>query len=86
MKLVQFVAYIYATTSMAVKPQTFSCKFKVTPNDYVTEKQLMQCRMTQIPVNASDAIMGHKLQGLTKDTIIVYSWNKSTKWIYIVLS
>ena len=42
--------------------------------------------MTQIPINASDAITGHKLQGLTKDHIIVYSWNKSTSWIYVVLS
>ena len=46
----------------------------------------MNCMMTQIPVNSSDAITGHKLQGLTKDHIIVYSWNKSTSWIYVVLS
>ena len=42
--------------------------------------------MTQIPVNSSDAITGHKLQGLTKDNLIVYSWNKLTEWIYVVLS
>ena len=46
----------------------------------------MNCMMTQIPIKSSDAITGHKLQGLTKDHIIVYSWNKSTSWIYIVLS
>ena len=42
--------------------------------------------MTQVPINASDAITGHKLQGLTKDNLIVYSWNRSTNWIYVVLS
>ena len=43
--------------------------------------------MTQSSVNASDAITGHKFQGLTKDNLIVYSWtwNKSTNWIYVVL-
>ena len=69
-----------------LKPQTFSCRIKVSPNDLVKEKQPMNCMMTQIPINSSDAITGHKLQGLTKDHIIVYSWNKSTSWIYVVLS
>ena len=46
----------------------------------------MKCRVFQFPVNSSDAITGHKLQGLTKDNLIVYSWNKSTGWIYVVLS
>ncbi|KAL7426537.1 hypothetical protein ACHAXM_000502 [Skeletonema potamos] len=34
----------------------------------------MKCSVTQIPVNARDAITGHKLQGLRKDNIIVFSW------------
>ena len=59
---------------------------KVAPNDFVSEKQTMKCKINQIPVNSSDAITGHKLQGLTKDQLIVYSWNKSTSWIYVVLS
>ena len=59
---------------------------KVTPNDLTSEKQPMKCSMIQIPVNASDAITGHKLQGLTKDNLIVYPWNKSTNWIDIVIS
>ena len=46
----------------------------------------MKCAMTQVPINASDAITGHKLQGLTKDNLIVYSWNRSTNWTYVVLS
>ena len=46
----------------------------------------MACGITQILVISSDAITGHKLQGLTKDNLIVYSWNKITEWIYVVLS
>mmetsp|Transcript_179 Transcript_179/g.273 ORF Transcript_179/g.273 Transcript_179/m.273 type:complete len:102 (+) Transcript_179:1-306(+) len=50
------------------------------------DKVRMKCSVTQIPVNASDAITGHKLQGLTKDNVIVFSWSNSTNWIYVVLS
>ena len=32
----------------------------------------MACGITQVPVILSDAITGHKLQGLTKDNVIVY--------------
>ena len=68
-------------------PKNFStCKISVSPHDQVKEKQKMSCGIRQIPVVSSDAITGHKLQGLTKDNIIVYSWNKLTEWIYVVLS
>ena len=69
-----------------LKPQRFQCKINVSPNDLTVDKQQMKCSLLQLPVNASDAITGHKLQGLTKDRLIVYSWNKSTNWIYVVLS
>ena len=42
--------------------------------------------MTQFLVNSSDAVTGHKLQGMTKDNVIVVSWNKQINWIYVVLS
>ena len=63
-----------------------NCTVRVSPHDQVGVKQEMKCNITQIPVNSSDAITGHKLQGLTKDNLIVYSWNKLTEWIYVVLS
>ena len=70
-----------------LSPKLFGkCKVHVSPNDFVSEKQPMWCSITQIPVNSSDAITGHKLQGLTKDQLIIYSWNKTTSWIYVVLS
>ena len=43
--------------------------------------------MTQFPVNTNIATTGHKLQGLSKDYLIVHSWNYScANWIYVVLS
>ena len=57
----------------------------MSPSDFVLEKQPVKCNVTQIPVNASDATAGHKLQELTKDQLIVSSWNKSTSWTCVVL-
>ena len=51
-----------------------------------TKDEVPPLRLLQIPVNASDAITGHNLQGLTKDQLRVYNWNTSTEWIYVVLS
>ena len=57
-----------------LSPKFFgTCKVHVSPNNFVSEKQPMWCSITQIPVISSDAITGHKLQGLTKDQLIIYS-------------
>ena len=43
--------------------------------------------VTQLPVNSNIATTGHKLQGMSKDTLIVNSWNYGhANWIYVVLS
>jgi hypothetical protein len=48
--------------------------------------------MEQIPANSNDAITGHKLQGMSKDVIVVTSWPTGglaavfKNWEYIVLS
>ena len=43
--------------------------------------------ITQFGVNSNIATTGHKLQGMSKDNIIVTSWNYRFKnWIYLVLS
>ena len=43
--------------------------------------------MTQFVVNSNIATTGHKLQGTTKDSLTVNSWNYTfTNWIYVVLS
>ena len=61
------------------------CKFKleqeqfvpeVTVNQYQTssKKITFRCKMKQIPANNNGATTGHKLQGMSKDAIIVSSW------------
>ena len=42
---------------------------------------------TQFPVNSNIATTGHKLQGMTKNILIVQSWNYSFEnRVYVVLS
>ena len=42
---------------------------------------------TQFVVNSIIATTGYKLQGISKDTLIVNSWNYGfANWIYVVLS
>jgi hypothetical protein len=44
-------------------------------------------KIRQFGVNSNIATTGHKLQGMSKDKIIVTSWNYQFKnWIYVVLS
>jgi hypothetical protein len=43
--------------------------------------------MKQIPANTDDASTGYKLQGMSKDVIIVTSWPTGFRnWEYVVLS
>ena len=48
--------------------------------------------MTQIPANSNDATTGHKLQGMSKDSIVVTSWPTGglaamfKNWEYVVRS
>ncbi len=48
--------------------------------------------MKQIPANSNDAIMGHKLQGMPKNVIVITSWPTGglaaifKNWEYVVLS
>ena len=78
------------------------CKFKLEPEQFspeVTVKHyhassniVFRCKMMQIPTNSNDATTGHKLQGMSKDAIIVSSWPTGKlsamfkNWEYVVLS
>jgi hypothetical protein len=49
--------------------------------------RLAKSRITQFPVNNDLATSGHKLQGMTKQNLIVSQLNYSTpNWVYVVLS
>ena len=47
------------------------------------------CHVIQIPINLNDATTGHKLQGMSKDIVIVSEWPAGgiyTNWEYVILS
>jgi hypothetical protein len=42
--------------------------------------------MYQFPINSNIATTGHKLQGMSKDLMVVTEWGTFTNWVYVVLS
>jgi hypothetical protein len=69
-------------------PETFSTKVSVKEYDTSITTNY-QCKMKQIPANINYATTGHKLQGMSKDVIIVASWPTKSmfkNWEYVVLS
>jgi hypothetical protein len=69
-----------------LKPQSFATKVSVKTIDTSYKKEF-KCKMTKIPANTYNASTGHKLQGMSKDAIIVTSWPIGFKnWEYVVLS
>ncbi len=72
--------------------EQFSPEVNVKHHHTSTRKQKLCCKMHQIPANSNDATTGHKLQGMSKDIIIVSSWPTGglslmfKNWEYVVLS
>ena len=67
-------------------PQEFSATIKFPLNQDINIT-LGNATVTQFPVNSNIATTGHKLQGMSKDMIIINSWNyRCTNWVYVVLS
>ena len=74
-----------------LEPEQFSPEVNVKHHHTSTKKQKLCCKMNQIPANSNDATTGHKLQGMSKDIIIVSSWPTGglslmlKNWEYVVL-
>ena len=77
------------TRTFRLTPQTFSATIKLPLTndcDGLTIK-VGNVRVSQIPVNSNIATTGHKLQGMSKDSLIVNSWAYGfSNWVYVVLS
>jgi hypothetical protein len=75
-----------------LEPEQFSPEVSVKHHRISSKKKTVRCRMKQIPANSNDATTGHKLQGMSKDAIIVSSWPTGNlaamfkNWEYVVLS
>jgi hypothetical protein len=72
-----------------LEPESFSTKVSVKKYDTSTTNIDFRCRLKQIPANTNDATRGQKLQGMSKDVIIVASWPTASmfrNWKYVALS
>ena len=70
-------------------PQHFYVTVLVKPHSMAPIEHQMKCNMIQLPINLNDATTGHKLQGMSKDVVIITSWPKGglfKNWEYVVLS
>ncbi len=59
-----------------LSPTKSTAYVSVTLDDAVKERTLLKgVGMTQLPINMNDATTGHKLQGMSKDKLIIVSWS-----------
>jgi hypothetical protein len=75
-----------------LEPEKCSPKISAKPYSNSSKKVEFHCKMKQIPAISNDATTGHKLQGMSKDVIVVTSWLTRglaamfKNWEYVVLS
>ncbi len=75
-----------------LEPEQLPPKISVRRYSNSSKKVEFCCKMKQIPANSNDATTGHKLQGMSKDDIVVMSWPTGglaamfKNWDYVVLS
>jgi hypothetical protein len=75
-----------------LEPEQCSPKISIKRYNTSSKKVELRCKMIQIPANINDATTGHKLQGMSKDVIVVSFWltgglaTMFKNWEYVVLS
>jgi len=90
---VEWIEFVHYPTPHGAKARSFKLtpqSFSSTINFPLTQDinvKLGNAIITQIPINANIATTVHKLQGMSKDSLIITEWNyKCSNWIYVVLS
>ena len=87
-KLSESLRLMTAKHRFTLDPQHYPTTVRVKAHAMAPETEL-RCRMTQLPINVNDATTGHKLQGMSKDIVIITSWPTGglfKNWEYVVLS
>jgi hypothetical protein len=80
------------TQKFKLEPEQCSPKISIKRYNTSSKKVEFCCKMIQIQANINDATTGHKLQGMSKDVIVVSSWPTGglakmfKNWEYVVLS
>ena len=68
-------------------PVKSTASAEVTLDDNISvPRKLTGVSMFQLSLNMNDATTGHKLQGMSKDELVVGAWSFLPNWIYVVLS
>ena len=78
-----------ARKTFRLKPERVSAtiNFPLSSHGTGLRIKLGKLKVTQVPVNCNIAVTGHKLQGMSKDWLIVNSWSYTFEnWVYVVLS
>ena len=78
-----------ASKTFQLKPEKLGAtiNFPLTSGKAGIRIKLGKVKVTQLPVNCNIATTGHKLQGMSKDTLIINSWGYGFEnWVYVVLS
>ena len=52
-------------------------------NDFASKEEELKYLKLQLLVNMNDVTTGHKLQGTSKDKLIVVSWLFIANWMYV---
>ena len=73
-----------------IKPKRMTCSLKVpVPAESAPKENSFlkfSTRLTQLPLIANSATTGHKLQGQTKDNLVIAVWSGRKNWNYVALS
>ena len=83
---------MHCNRQFKIKPERRNVEVTVRPSRVTSIQDTFKMQMNMIPVNIATACTGHKLQGRSKDTLIVTSWPKFKNnvifqnWEYVVLS
>ncbi len=78
--------------NLKVEPEECKPKISVKPYSNSSKKVKFCCKMKQIPANSNNATTGHKLQGMSKDIIVIMSWPTGgleamfKNWEYVIIS
>ena len=74
----------------SIKPKRLNCRVKAPlPSHFGGNPKAtisFSMGITQLPLIANNATTGHKLQGQTKENLVVSVWSKRRNWNYVALS
>lgn len=81
------LAVALKTQTVKIQPSKSTAKITVDLLDCGTAEIIKGVKILQFPLNMNDATTGHKLQGMSKNKLVIVDWDlKFANWIYVVLS